>query len=36
MVALKRTPSKKIPKKRSVDDDLFIGAILPIKRKKPK
>lgn len=37
MVALKRTPSKKIPKKSSADDDdLFIGAILPIKRKKRK
>jgi len=35
MVTLKRTPSKKLPKS-GADDDLFTGALIPIKRKKLK
>ncbi len=36
MVTLKRTPSKKLPKKSGATDDLPIGEFLPIERKKLK
>jgi hypothetical protein len=36
MVTLKRTPLKKLPKKNSAPNDLPVGAISPIKRKKLK
>ncbi|MGB6688359.1 MAG: hypothetical protein WBE76_11005 [Terracidiphilus sp.] len=36
MVTLKRTPSKKLPKKSDPADNLFTGALLPIKKKKLK